>query len=201
MALSTFAELKASIADWLNRADLTTQIPDFIRMAEARFDRDLRCDEMDATASLSISSGSVAVPSGLVAVRSIRLTELPYGKLKYQPPDVLDECDPANTEAPRIYTRVGANFLTWPATTASASIRYRAKLTPLSDSATSNWLLAAHPDLYLAAPLALAFGLIKDEARMQFWETAAASIITQINKRNIDQQEDGMQMQPQGVVI
>lgn len=201
MALSTYAELKASIADWLNRADLTTQIVDFIRMAEARFDRDLRCDEMDATASLSISGGSVAVPSGLLAVRSIRLTESPYGKLKYQPPDVLDECDPTETEAPRIYTRVGSNFLTWPATTATASIRYRKAITPLSNEAPSNWLLAAHPDLYLAAPLALAFGLIKDEQRMQFWETAAVSIIGQINKRNVDQQEDGMQMQPQGAVV
>jgi hypothetical protein len=80
-------------------------------------------------------------------------------------------------------------------------IRYRKEITPLSDSATSNWLLASHPDLYLAAPLALAFGLIKDEQRMQFWESAAQGIIAQINKDDLMQAEDGMQMQPQGAVI
>lgn len=201
MPLNTFAALKTSIADWLNRADLTSQIPDFITMAEARFNRELRCDDMDATASVTITAGSVAVPTGLLAVRSFSLLEAPYGKIKRQPIDVLENADPTSTDKPRIYARVGANFLTWPATTATAIIRYRKELTPLSDSATSNWLLASHPDLYLAAPLALAFGLIKDEQRMQFWESAAQGIIAQINKDDLMQAEDGMQMQPQGAVI
>ena len=30
MALTTYSGLKASIADWLNRSDLTNQIDDFI---------------------------------------------------------------------------------------------------------------------------------------------------------------------------
>ena len=32
MALTTYSELKTSIADWLNRSDLTTQIADFIAL-------------------------------------------------------------------------------------------------------------------------------------------------------------------------
>ena len=36
MALDgTYAGLKASVADWLNRADLTAVVPDFITLAEA----------------------------------------------------------------------------------------------------------------------------------------------------------------------
>ncbi len=42
MALSTYAELKTSIGDWLNRADLTAVIPDFISLAEAQVERTLR---------------------------------------------------------------------------------------------------------------------------------------------------------------
>ena len=34
MAITTYSELKTSIANWLNRDDLTTQIPDFISLAE-----------------------------------------------------------------------------------------------------------------------------------------------------------------------
>ena len=42
MALDTFANLKTSIANYLNRDDLTSYIPDFIALAEARHGRDLR---------------------------------------------------------------------------------------------------------------------------------------------------------------
>ena len=35
MALSNYTELQASIADTLNRDDLTAVIPDFVRLAEA----------------------------------------------------------------------------------------------------------------------------------------------------------------------
>jgi len=42
MALTTYSELKTSIADWLNRSDLTTQIADFIALTEADFNSKLR---------------------------------------------------------------------------------------------------------------------------------------------------------------
>ena len=42
MAITTYAELKTAIANWLNREDLTSVIPDFISLAEADFNRKLR---------------------------------------------------------------------------------------------------------------------------------------------------------------
>ena len=42
MALSNYTELKASIADFLNRDDLTSVIPDFITLAESQINRDIR---------------------------------------------------------------------------------------------------------------------------------------------------------------
>ena len=35
MALTTYTELKASVADWLNRTDLTAAIADFIKIGRA----------------------------------------------------------------------------------------------------------------------------------------------------------------------
>lgn len=54
MALDTFAGLKATIADYLNRDDLTSVIPSFITIAEAKFNRKLRVRQMvkRATATL-----------------------------------------------------------------------------------------------------------------------------------------------------
>ena len=42
MALNTYTALKTSIADFLNRDDLTSVIPDFIALAEAQINRDVR---------------------------------------------------------------------------------------------------------------------------------------------------------------
>ena len=38
-----YGELKANIAAWLDRTDLTDKIPTFISLAEAKFFRVLRC--------------------------------------------------------------------------------------------------------------------------------------------------------------
>ena len=51
MALSNYTGLKASIADFLNRDDLTAVIPDFITLAEAQINRDVRHFKMEARSS------------------------------------------------------------------------------------------------------------------------------------------------------
>jgi len=43
MALSTYTELKTSIANWLNRSDLTDEISDdFIKLVESEYNSKLR---------------------------------------------------------------------------------------------------------------------------------------------------------------
>ena len=40
MAITTYAELKTAIANFLARSDLTDRIPEFIALAEARMSRE-----------------------------------------------------------------------------------------------------------------------------------------------------------------
>ena len=42
MAISTKSELHTAVTNWLNRSDLTSRIPEFITLAEASFNRNLR---------------------------------------------------------------------------------------------------------------------------------------------------------------
>lgn len=42
MALTNLGELKAAVADWINREDLTSVIPDFIKIGESRINSDYR---------------------------------------------------------------------------------------------------------------------------------------------------------------
>ena len=51
MALTNYTGLKASIADFINRDDLTSVIPDFISLAEAQINRDIRHWKMEARSS------------------------------------------------------------------------------------------------------------------------------------------------------
>ena len=46
MALATYSDLKTTIANYLARSDLTSQIPDFITLAENRLRRELRIRQM-----------------------------------------------------------------------------------------------------------------------------------------------------------
>ncbi len=46
MAISTYSDLKTTVANYLARSDLTSQIPDFITFAENRLRRDLRIRQM-----------------------------------------------------------------------------------------------------------------------------------------------------------
>ena len=39
MSITDYGELKSAVSDWINRDDLTTRVPDFIRLAEAEIFR------------------------------------------------------------------------------------------------------------------------------------------------------------------
>ena len=71
MALTTFSGLKSSIADWLNRSDLTNQIADFIALTEADFNAKLRIRQMEQIDAITIDSETETVPTGFIAVRSL----------------------------------------------------------------------------------------------------------------------------------
>jgi hypothetical protein len=73
MALSTYDELRASVASWLNRTDLTDQIPDFIAIAEARMQSDLRLREgIEATTlATSVDEQTVLLPEDWLEFKHI----------------------------------------------------------------------------------------------------------------------------------
>ena len=62
MALSNYNDLKASIADFLNRDDLTSVIPDFISLAEAQLNREIRHWRMEDRSIATIDSQYTALP-------------------------------------------------------------------------------------------------------------------------------------------
>ena len=73
MALSTYSELQTEIASWLDRSDLTAQIPTFIKLAEARINRTLRVRAMETVVQHTMVglSKRIALPSDYLQMRGL----------------------------------------------------------------------------------------------------------------------------------
>jgi hypothetical protein len=184
MSISTFAELKTAIASWLHRSDLTSQIPDAITFAEAKFNRRLRVKDMEtAMASTAISSGLVTRPTGLVAVKALwndddYNTRIEAHSLDY----VLSERDSGCSTAR--YYAWDRTYFHFDVDSGTVEGVYYTAITALSDGATTNWLLTAAPDLYLAASLAEIYLLNLEEERAALWTSKANALIDELNKRD-----------------
>jgi hypothetical protein len=176
MALSTYAELKTSIGDWLNRSDLTSVIPDFISLAEAQIERTLRARQMIVRANASFDAQYGAVPSDFLETKSLKLTSTnPQTPLEFLSIDALDQKAAEYTASgkPRFFGVVGGQLriVPTPDSTYTTELTYYAKLSKLSTSNTSNWLLASSPDIYLYGSLLQAAPYLQDDARIQTWAT------------------------------
>ena len=113
MALSTYTELKTSIANWLNRSDLTTEIgDDFIKLVEAEYNSKLRIKPMlTSDSSFSITGETVAVPTGFLQVRDFYIVQgATKYSLTYMPPTQMDQIKGGSTTGrPTVYTILGTN--------------------------------------------------------------------------------------------
>jgi len=91
MALTTYAELQTAVANYLARTDLTSQIPDFIYLAETRLRRQLRINEMLTQTSLTVSANQITLPTDFLELRDIHFENNPVWTLEYQSPDCFIE--------------------------------------------------------------------------------------------------------------
>ena len=172
MALATYSDLKTAIANWANRADLTDRIPEFIALAEARLVRHklLRAWETDSTLTGSVGSRSIAVPTGFLTAMSLWLEDTTGRKeLRFVLPELMTT-DTSDGE-PEYWTVDGA-FIKFERELDSAysfTLRNR-QFAALSDSATTNGLLTAHPDAYLFASMSELFSYLMDDQQTAKWE-------------------------------
>ena len=162
MAISTYTELKASIANWLNRSDLSDEISDdFIKLTEADYNAKLRIRQMEQIDTVTIDSETVTVPSGFIAVRSfyILLSSTKHPLEYITPHNLFEIRGGSRTGRPRSYTIEADNeteqfrFGPSPDTTYTGYLSYYKDIAALSDSNASNPILAKHPGIYLYGSL------------------------------------------------
>jgi hypothetical protein len=173
MSITTYTELKAAIADWLLRDDLTSVIPTFISLAESQFQREIRDYRMMKRATAEIDSGYSAIPADWLQNIRFQLNTSPITTLEYVTPDQAAEelAWHSSNRRPLFFTMVGEEFQVVPAPdgTYEGELTYYAKIPALSASVASNWLLDDAPDLYLYGALMQAAPYLKDDERIAVW--------------------------------
>lgn len=183
MALDTYSALQTAIAGFLNRDDLTATIPDFITLAEAQLNRDVRHWRMETRATTDLDGRYVALPSDWV--ETIRLTaSANYRALTLYSADQLERLRPnASTGAPQAYTHTAGSLELFPTPDSAyeGELLYYAKIPALSDSNTTNWLLDDSPDAYLYGSLLQSAPYLQDDARMVTWATLYSAAVARLN--------------------
>ena len=179
-----YTSLKAEVANWLDREDLTSEIESCIQFAEARFNRSLWAAEREEATTLEATSAEVALPSDFSAIRSLHITADPLIIIEPMALPLLRASHRAGaTGQPCNYAVTGGDTLVLaptPDDTYTIVLDYYRTIPALSDSNPTNWLLTSHPDLYLSASLVEAFLIVRDQERAQLWEAKTASTITQL---------------------
>lgn len=173
MAITTYAELKSAVADWLNRDDLDSTIPNFISLAEAQFNRTVRHRKMVTRLTSTVSNSYTDVPSDWLQTIRFQLNTNPVTPLLFVTPEqALEESMVYSAgQQPLFYTTVGEQFQVVPSpdTSYSSELLYYASIPSLTDSNTTNWLLAESPDLYLYGALIQSAPYLKEDERINTW--------------------------------
>jgi len=203
MALSNYSELQSSVANWLNRSDLTTEITgDFIVLTEKDFNSKLRIRKMvESDSSFSINAETVALPSGFLQVRDLFILSggTKYA-LTYMTPPQMDQIKGSSTSGmPVAYTIIGDNFrfAPTPDTTYTGTLNYYKSFDALSDSNTTNYILTNHPAIYLYGSLYHAANFLGgvEPARLQQWQGMYTTALERLERNDREDQFSGSPLQ------
>jgi len=200
MSIASYSELKTAVANWLNRSDLTSYVPDFIALGEARIYREIRIRTMEASLSSAISSGVVAVPNDYVELKYAYVDGSPTRQLLRATPDFIYANYPTRsaTSKPSYIARESSNFIFGPYPDSAYTIKgiYYKRLTALSDSNTTNWFTTNAPGILLWAALCEAEPFLKNDARIQLWQAKY-----EMEKEGIEREERNEQFSGGGMAI
>ena len=197
MSFATYSDLKTSIANYLARSDLTTQIPDFITFAENRLRRELRIRQMLKSVTTATVSGdsTVELPSDFIEIRDFVALTNPIQPLSYSSPSALSN-DPRASEVgvPKSYTILANDFLLSPPPDGVYTLRmlYYAAPAYLSSSNATNVFLTTAPDALLYAALIEAEPYLMNDARINTWGTMYDRAISSLAKSDQEGQYSGV---------
>lgn len=192
MAISTYADLKSAVASWLVRTDLTSDIPDFIQLAERRIEHTIRVPEMETTLSISATTSAsvITLSASTLAIKYIHISGQ-LGSLLNPPvtPETF-ECEYSDSGAstyPVWWTKEGPNLRIAPVPTASVTLVVRTyrRLASFSADADTNLLLQRAPGLYLYGALLESAPFLGQDNRVAVWTSYWEDQVQRLNEQKM----------------
>ena len=185
MPLSNYTELTASIADTLNRDDLTAVIPDFIKLAEAQLNRDLRHWQMEDRVIATANQQYLTLPNNFISPIRITMTASPTHTLELISPFDISKMRMQNSDnvgRPEFYAVVDGSFELYPTPDADYVVElvYYENIPDIAAN-TTNWLLTNYPDAYLYGSLLHSSPYLQEDQRVAVWNALYLNAVSAIN--------------------
>lgn len=186
MTITNYADLQTTVADFLNREDLTDQIATFIQLAEVSMNEQLQHWKMEKRSVATITGQySDLPPDWLETVRFGVKGKQPFELLDYRS---LAEKRAANSAAgdPCYYTHTAGELEIYPTPSVATDVElvYFAAIPTLSDTNTSNWALDAYPNLYIYGALVHSAPFLQEDERLTTWGGLFKDAIDSLNKQS-----------------
>lgn len=191
-----YTDLKAEIADYLDRSDLTDVIPGFITKCENKLNRRLRLREQNQLSTSTLSSGRfVALPTGFIELLDLQIkkateSDTEYEPVKYEAPELLYKRYEDTEGTPGYYTlRDQFEFNQGVSEDHTLRLHYLKKWDIETD--TTNWLLTNYEDVYLYGSLMEAVPYLKDTELVAI-KVLFDQVIEELNEMDMRSEDDAV---------
>lgn len=195
MPISNYGELQVAVGDWLNRADLTARIPDFIALAESKIRRKVRARTVAESALAAADTISIAsLP--VAHVRSLRMAAPNrtgvLGQVTLEEVFDMRERFADTAGIPAVYAISGTSIYLAPRPDSAYPLRlsYYEVVPALSDAAPTNYLLSSYPDVYLYGALMEAAPYLEESEKIAQWKSLFEEAVFEVN-RDFERGEHG----------
>jgi len=187
MTITNYTTLQSTVADYLNRSDLTSIIPTFIQLAESQINRDIRHYKMETRSTATIDAGDQYSQVPADWMETIRMIIQGTGTTVV---NLISRAAMADKRAgqedmagrPEYYAHADSQFNFYPTPDAdyTAELLYFAKVPNLATNAT-NWLLSEAPDVYLYGSLMHSAPYLADDNRITVWAQLYSAAVMRLN--------------------
>lgn len=183
MSISTYSDLLSEIDSYTDRTYTDARKAVWVGNAEAKFNRKLTSSfrRMTDTTLTTDSTGVASLPSGFVGLRSIVRDYTGALPLRQVAWEALDALNPYElSDVPEYYAIKGTYLKVAPICEDDFNAVYDSKLSALSASNTTNWLLTLAPDVYLTMCLAEEALFTREFVMAQGLEASAYGMLADI---------------------
>jgi hypothetical protein len=190
LSISNYGELKTAVANYLNRSDLTSYIPDFILQGQTRihYGSDepyssvpLRIPAMQQRASGSLSSSAIAFPTRfLEVIRLVGVSGTIRWSIDFESTTAVKNS--SNADYPSYYAFRNNQIEVSPYGQADYVLDYYQGFAAFSADGDTDWLLTNHPSVYLFAALIESAPFLGDQTMIPAWVGFYRSQISSLNR-------------------